>query len=141
MANIPGRTVIDSAAGARLFEGIAATETEAYGGLFAAVADDAALVSLGDQRGERRVDTLVSFDPVGAHRHHPLLRRRGPFTALTAAVHAADEGDIFVAHHPLHPLDRVVGDAWPVGITRNSGRLVLIFSFHTDAPLPVTLPA
>jgi hypothetical protein len=56
-----------------VLEDVAAVEAEADRGLLGAVAD-AALVGLGHQRVERRVDALSSF-----------------------AVHATDEGDIFVA--------------------------------------------
>jgi hypothetical protein len=73
-----------------VLEDVAAAEAEADRGLLGAVAD-AALVGLGHQRVERRVDALSSF-----------------------AVHATDEGDIFVARHLLRALDRKLGDAEPV---------------------------
>jgi hypothetical protein len=100
-----------------VLEDVAAAEAEADRGLLGAVAD-AALVGLGHQRVERRVDALSSF-----------------------AVHATDEGDIFVARHLLRGLDRKLGDAEPVRHHQLNGRLSLIFSFQTSAPLPLTLPA
>ena len=100
-----------------MLEDVAAAEAEADRGLLGAVAD-AALVGLGHQRVERRVDALSSF-----------------------AVHATDEGDIFVARHLLRGLDRKLGDAEPVRHHQHQWTFAADLLVPNERPLPLTLPA
>jgi hypothetical protein len=61
-------------------------------------------------------------------------------SAVLFAIHAADEGDVFVTGHLGARLMMVSFTPSQFDITSKSGRLVVILSFHTSAPA-ITLPA
>jgi hypothetical protein len=100
-----------------VLEDVAAVEAEADRGLLAAVAEPR-LSASATRVVERRVDALSSFAVLQP----------------TKAIYLSPA--IFCAH-------LIASSVTPsqFGITSSNGRLPLIFSFQTSAPLPLTLPA